>query len=69
MTDPPRRRPRRRNDRPTTDGPAMGDHPELETDDPQRVEPVDDEGRSPLVIGGIVALLVIVVIVILFLVL
>ena len=49
-----------RNDRP-----VMGDHPELETDEVQRVEPVRTRDmRSPLVIAGIVALVVVVVIVI-----
>lgn len=49
-----------------TDRPVMGDHPELETDEVQRVEPVRTRDmRSPLVIAGIVALVVVIVIVVL----
>jgi hypothetical protein len=49
-----------------TDRPVMGDHPELETDEVQRVEPARTRDmRSPLMIAGIVALIVVVVIVIL----
>jgi hypothetical protein len=58
--------PTRRTTRPATDGPVMGDHPEMEADDMQRVEPVgDDEGRPPLLIAGIVALVIIVVVILL----
>ncbi len=61
MTDPTRRTPRS-----ATDGPVMGDHPELEDDDLQQVEPVnDDNGRSPLLIAGIVALVIVVVVILL----
>ncbi len=49
-----------------TDRPVMGDHPELETDEVQRLEPVRTRDvRSPMVIAGIVVLVVVVVIVIL----
>ena len=49
-----------------TDAPVMGDHPELETDEVQRVEPTPSRDmRSPMMIAGIVALIVVVVIVIL----
>lgn len=49
-----------------TDSPVMGDHPELETDEVQRVEPVPTrDWRSPMMIAAIVALIVVVVIVIL----
>jgi hypothetical protein len=58
--------PTRRTTRPATDGPVMGDHPELEADDVQRAEPVNDnDGRSPLLIVGIVALVILVVVILL----
>ncbi len=61
MTDPtPPRSP--------DDRPAMGDHPELEADAPQREEPVGNEQWLPFVMGGLV-ILILVLVVILFLVL
>ncbi len=61
MTDPTRR-----TTRPASDGPVMGDHPDLEADDEQRSEPVaDDNGRSPLLIAGLVALVLLVVVILL----
>jgi hypothetical protein len=48
-----------------TDSPVMGDHPELETDEVQRVEPVPSrDWRSPMMIAAIVALIVVVILVI-----
>jgi hypothetical protein len=49
-----------------TDRPMMGNHHELETDEVQRVEATPSRDmRSPLMIAGIIALIVVAVIVIL----
>ncbi len=62
MTDPTRH-----PSDPAIDRPVMGDHPELETDETRRYVPLTRgrDGRSPLVIAGIVALVILIVIVIL----
>ncbi|MBA2290372.1 MAG: hypothetical protein H0V98_08320 [Chloroflexia bacterium] len=67
MTDPTPQR-----DQPPGDDarPVMGDHPDLEPDDPMRTEPVQsDSGRSGLLIPAVIVLVIILVILGLFLIL